>query len=92
MSDRKQELQSGEIGNITFDFFDSGIERVLEDHGVEYKRTVGSHHTFSYTIDEELDLFTVPYKRPLKIVYVKHAFKIIDQLIAMQENSDEQDD
>ena len=66
--------------NVSLD----NLRRVLEDYGFEHKHTVGSHHTFSYTVGGETKLFTVPFARPIKPVYVKRALKIVDQIIQEQ--------
>ena len=64
------------------------LRRVLEDYGFEYKRTVGSHYTFCYTVGGETKLFTVPFKRPVKTVYVRRALKLIDLIIEEQEQDE----
>ena len=66
--------------NVSLD----ALRRVLEDYGFEHKRTSGSHHTFSYTQGGETKLFTVPFRRPIKAVYVKKVLKLLDQIIEEQ--------
>lgn len=60
------------------------LRRVLEDFGFEHRNTSGSHFTFSYTIGSETKLFTVPFNRPIKPIYVKQALKLIDRMIQEQ--------
>lgn len=67
------------------------LRRVLADYGFEHKQTVGSHYTFSYVLGGQTKLFVVPFRRPVKPVYVKRALKIIDQLIEEQ-GEDEPDE
>jgi predicted RNA binding protein YcfA (HicA-like mRNA interferase family) len=70
------------------------LRHVLEDYGFQYLRTVGSHYTFSYELGGKTHLFVVPFKRPVKPIYVKRALKIIDQIIEEQgeDEPDERDD
>jgi predicted RNA binding protein YcfA (HicA-like mRNA interferase family) len=57
------------------------LRRILEDYGFEYRRTVGSHYTFNYTLSGQTRLFVVPFRRPVKPVYVKRAIKLIDAIV-----------
>ena len=68
------------------------LQRVLEDYGFEYRKTVGSHYTFTYVINDETRLFVVPFKRPIKPIYVKQALRIIDQIIEQQAEDEEDDE
>lgn len=67
------------------------LRTILEDFGFIYRQTVGSHYTFSYTIAGQTKLFVVPFKRPIKTVYVKRAIKLIDALI-QEQGEDESDE
>lgn len=67
------------------------MRRILEDYGFEHKQTVGSHYTFSYQLGGETRLFVVPFKRPVKSIYVKRALRLIDQIIE-EYGEDEPDD
>jgi predicted RNA binding protein YcfA (HicA-like mRNA interferase family) len=67
------------------------LQHVLEDYGFEYRQTVGSHYTFSYTLNGQTKLLVVPFKRPLKSIYVRRAVKLIDQIIH-ERGEDESDD
>lgn len=82
MSKRKKRLERirQNPNNVSLD----DLRRVLEDYGLEYRQTVGSHYTFSYILNGESKLFVVPFRRPLKPVYVKRAIKLIDQIIEGQ--------
>lgn len=43
---------------------------------IEVRNSDGSHHTFSYPgVEEDV---TVPYKRPIKPVYIKKFLALID--------------
>ncbi len=67
------------------------LRTVLEDYGFEYKKTVGSHYTFTYEFGGETRLFVVPFRRPVKPIYIKQALRIIDQII-QDRNEEEPDD
>lgn len=67
------------------------LQTVLEDYDFEYRRTSGSHYTFTYELGGETRLFTVPFRRPVKPVYVKQALRIIDQIV-QEQGEDEPDD
>jgi len=89
MSKRKKRLERlrQNPNNVSLD----GLRRVLEDYGFEYRQTVGSHYTFTYILEGETLLFVVPFRRPVKPVYVKRAIKLIDQIIEEQ-GEDESDE
>ena len=89
MSKRQKRLERirQQPNNVSLD----DLRRVLEDYGFEYKQTVGSHYTFSYVLGSQTKLFVVPFRRPVKPVYVKRALKLIDQIIEEQ-GEDEPDE
>jgi predicted RNA binding protein YcfA (HicA-like mRNA interferase family) len=68
------------------------LRQVLEDYGFEYRQTVGSHFTFSVEIGGVMKLLVVPFRRPLKPIYVKKALELIDQVMAGQEEESWQDE
>ena len=68
------------------------LRHVLEDYGFEYRQTVGSHHIFSYFLGGQSKLLVVPFKRPLKPIYVKRALKVIDQIIQERGEDGSDDD
>jgi hypothetical protein len=79
MTKRQKRLQRirQNSNNVSLD----DLRKVLEDYGFEYRQTVGSHFTFSYVIGGQTKLFVVPFRRPIKPIYVKRALKIIDEVI-----------
>lgn len=83
MSRRKKRLEKLRRNQKNVSFKD--LRLVLEDCGFELVRSSGSHHSFSVTIEGESRLFVVPYKHPVKPVYVREALKLIDQILAEQE-------
>lgn len=87
MSKRKKRLQKLRQNprNVSFD----DLRQVLEDHGFEQVRSSGSHHAFSILIDGEPHLLVVPYRRPVKPVYVREALRLIDLLSADEADEDE---
>ncbi len=64
------------------------LRKVLEDYGFEYRQAVGSHYTFTFVLGGQTKLLVIPFKRPLKSVYVKHALKLIDQVVQEQGEDD----
>lgn len=67
------------------------LRKVLEDYGFEYKQTVGSHYTFSVVIGTTTKLLVVPFRRPIKVAYIKKALKLIDEIIGLEDIDDEPD-
>jgi predicted RNA binding protein YcfA (HicA-like mRNA interferase family) len=63
--------------------------KLLESYGFVLRRSSGSHHSFVVTIGEQKVLLVVPYRRPLKVVYVKKTLKLIEQIEKLQENTDD---
>ena len=84
---RKRQLRAilSQCYNVSLE----ALQRVLEDYGFTLERIEGSHHHFSYILNGQKKLFTVPNKRPLNRVYVKESLKIIDKLIEAQGDKDE---
>lgn len=82
MSKRRKRLERirQNPNNVSLD----SLRRVLEDYGFVYRQTVGSHYTFTYILAGETKLFVVPFRRPLKPVYVKRAVRLIDAIIQEQ--------
>ena len=89
MSKRQKRLERirQQPNNVSLD----DLRRVLEDYGFEYRQTVGSHYTFSYVVGGQTKLFVVPFRRPVKPVYVKRALKLIDRIIE-ERGEDEPDE
>jgi predicted RNA binding protein YcfA (HicA-like mRNA interferase family) len=87
MSKRKKRLEQIRQNpkNVSLE----ALRRVLEDYGFTLERIEGSHHHFSYILNGQKKLFTIPHKRPLNRVYVKESIKIIDKLIEAQGDQDE---
>lgn len=56
------------------------LRLLLEENGFELKRTKGSHHSFVGKVAGKKTSLVVPYKKPLKEVYVKKALDLIKQL------------
>lgn len=76
MSKREKRLQKlrNNIRNVSFE----QLQQVLEDHGFTLQRSSGSHHSFGVMIKGEYRLFVVPYRKPVKAVYIKAALELID--------------
>jgi predicted RNA binding protein YcfA (HicA-like mRNA interferase family) len=56
------------------------LRKLLEMYGFTLKRTRGSHHSFKGLVSGQSVLFVVPYKQPLKEIYVKKALILIEQI------------
>ncbi|MEQ8674485.1 MAG: type II toxin-antitoxin system HicA family toxin [Aggregatilineales bacterium] len=92
MSKREKRLQKLRQNYKNASFED--LRLVLEDFGFELLRSSGSHHTFKITINDVSRQLVVPYRRPVKSIYVTQALALIDNVIAFQEEQakDENDD
>lgn len=73
--------------NVRFE----ALRRLLEDYDFELKRTKGSHHSFVGYVGDQKVLVVIPYRRPLKEVYVKNVLKILNEIEPLDEN-DESDE
>ena len=56
------------------------MRRLLEDHNFLLNRTKGSHHSFVGYIGDEKITIVIPFKKPLKVVYVKQVLKLLDEI------------
>ncbi len=56
------------------------LRQVLEDYGFWLDRIVGSHHVFRAEIDQRVWKLTIPFNKPIKIIYVKQALAAIDEI------------
>ncbi|MEM6283392.1 MAG: type II toxin-antitoxin system HicA family toxin [Chloroflexota bacterium] len=65
------------------------LQKLLESFGFVLKRSSGSHHSFVGTINSEKVLLVVPYRRPLKAIYVKKALKLIERIENAEDGSDD---
>ena len=90
LTKRKKRLQKLRQSQKNVSFTD--LQQVLEDFGFKLVRSSGSHHSFSLMIDGEERLFVLPYRHPVKAVYVREALKLIDKILANQaeEETDEE--
>ena len=52
------------------------LRKILESIGYTAINNGGSHYVF--TKENSIPL-TIPYKRPVKVIYVKHVIKILDE-------------
>ena len=85
MSKRKKLLKRlrNNPKNVSFE----QLRSLLEAYGIILDRVSGSHHIFVVQIgDEEFNL-PIPYRHPLKPVYVKKALDLIDDVVAAQEKA-----
>ena len=56
------------------------LRQVLEDFGFEFVRSSGSHHSFHVIVDGQIRLFVLPYRQPVKTIYVREALELIDKI------------
>ena len=56
--------------NVSFE----QIKKLLKNYGYTAINTGGSHWVFR---KEDFEAITIPYKKPIKIIYVKKVLKII---------------
>lgn len=71
--------------NVSFD----ELQTILLSFGFELDRVTGSHHVFFIETDDERKILTVPFRRPVKPVYVKKAVQLIDKYILGENEDDE---
>jgi hypothetical protein len=74
--------------NVPFDT----LRQVLEGHGFWLDRVVGSHYVFRAEVGTRVWRLTIPYNRPVKIIYVKQSLEAIDQVIDAREADHEHDE
>jgi len=71
--------------NVSFET----LQTVLLSFGFELDRITGSHHIFVLEVDEaDKKVLTVPFRRPLKQVYVKQAIHLIDRYVLGDDNDE----
>jgi predicted RNA binding protein YcfA (HicA-like mRNA interferase family) len=58
--------------NVSFE----DLRKILEDIGYTAINRGGSHYVFK---KENCTTLTIPYKKPVKVVYVKHVIQIIEE-------------
>ena len=61
------------------------VRQLLEAYGFELKRTKGSHHSFVGSIGSERVTVVIPFRRPLKEIYVKRVLAILDEIEPLDE-------
>jgi predicted RNA binding protein YcfA (HicA-like mRNA interferase family) len=61
-----------------FDVSPDELHTILTFYGFERCRTKGSHQIYVHPLLP--DLLTIPYRRPVKFIYVKKALRAIDFL------------
>jgi hypothetical protein len=65
------------------------LEQILNDFGIRRDRVTGSHYIFRYTLQGESLGLTIPYRKPVKPIYVKRCINVIDQLIEQEAEDDD---
>ncbi len=77
--------------NVSF----HNLRVLLESYGFELKRTKGSHHSFVAQIGERKVLLVIPFRKPLKPIYVKQALTLIEEIekeTSSGDNGENEDD
>ena len=67
--------------NVSF----QDMRTLLEAFGFELDRTRGSHHSFVGWVGEQKVSLVIPYKQPLKAIYVRRALELIGEIEAENE-------
>jgi predicted RNA binding protein YcfA (HicA-like mRNA interferase family) len=62
------------------------LRKLLEDFGFELNRSKGGHHSFIARIAGRKTLLVIPYRQPLKRIYVEQALAPIDQIELEQDD------
>ncbi len=52
------------------------LRKILESIGYTAVNRGGSHYVFA---KENCETLTIPYRRPVKVIYVKHVIKLIEE-------------
>jgi predicted RNA binding protein YcfA (HicA-like mRNA interferase family) len=67
------------------------LEQVLKDYGIQRDRESGSHYIFRYNLNGQNLRLSIPFRKPIKVIYVKEAIVVVDQIRATQKE-DESDE
>ena len=86
MSKREKRLQKirQNPNNVSID----ELAQVLKDYGIEYDHATGSHHIYRYTLNGQKLRLSIPYRKPIKAIYVKESILVIDQIRAEQQEGE----
>lgn len=71
-------LVAGMRRNPSGDWQMSDLLTLARRYGFSVRSTGGSHHVFSHP--SLVDTLTVPARRPIKAIYVKHFLRLLDSL------------
>jgi predicted RNA binding protein YcfA (HicA-like mRNA interferase family) len=72
---RKEKLLRAIRNNPTNVRFED-LRKILESIGYTAINRGGSHYVFT---QEGCETLTIPYRRPVKVIYVKHVVKLIEE-------------
>jgi len=79
---RRQKIAKN-LKNVRFE----DLQRLLEDYGFVLKRTKGSHYSFVGYVSDEKTTVVIPYRQPLKEVYVKKVLAILSEIEPLDDDS-----
>jgi predicted RNA binding protein YcfA (HicA-like mRNA interferase family) len=68
------------------------LRRLLEDYGFDLKRTKGSHNAFVGYVGDEKVTVIIPFRRPLRQVYVEKVLAILDEIEPLESDQLEEGD
>ena len=87
MSKRDKRLQKirDNPKNVSFD----DLQTVMLSFGFILDPVTGSHHTFYLEKDDEKKIIPIPFRRPVKPVYVRQAIQLIEQYVLVEDDDDE---
>lgn len=86
MSKREKRLQK--IRQSPKDVSIDELEQVLKDYGILRDHATGSHYIFRYTLNGQDLRLTIPYRKPVKVIYVKESIAVIDQIRAIEQEGE----
>lgn len=66
------------------------LRKLLEQYGFILDRVRGSHHSFVYEKETIKLGITIPYRKPLKVIYVKKALVLIEEIESSQEDTSDE--
>jgi predicted RNA binding protein YcfA (HicA-like mRNA interferase family) len=87
MSKRRKRLERMKNNPRTVSFDE--LRAILDDYGFEMMRSSGSHFTFKVMINGQWVSLVIPFARPIKHNYVKEAIRLIEEVSAESEATDD---
>lgn len=83
---KDEKLYSRIVNNPKDVNFDE-LDKLMRKHGFERSNPGSGSSHYTYRHPDLTDILTIPYKRPVKAIYVKQAIAAIEQLSQRSEES-----